>query len=207
MKRPVFLGFLISLSWASVFGFGIGSLQPAASQVFRCSDTSLGEDDREEVRGGDSRSESRVAIGEDCEDANFTEYLNERDRRDAESENQRRQDWREQSERSACQFYGINSPNCTHEGLRRQAQQEQEQERQRQQESAQIQQEAQRENNFRQRVAEARSKVRSLQEDISFWSERPDMRQQSDQMLPLAEADLQRAEQELQNYLNQRSSR
>jgi hypothetical protein len=202
MKRLV-AGFLMSLSLASIFLVGIGS-RAVRSQVFRCSDTSLGENEREEVRGNDSRAESRVAVGQDCEDANWHEYLNEQDRRDAELENQRMQDWREQSERRACQLYGINSPNCTHEGLRRQAQQEQEVERQRQQEAARIQQEAERENYFRQSVAAAQARVRQLQEDIAFWSDRPEMRQQEEQMLPLAEADLRRAEQELQNYLNQR---
>jgi len=209
---------LISLSLPPVSMFGIGSLQPAVSQVFRCSDTSSGEDEREEIRGDDSRSESRVAVGQDCDDANFTEYLNEQDRRDAEQDAEQRQDWREQSDRFACQAYGIDSPNCTHEGLRRQAQQEQEVERrqaqqeqeverQRQQESARIQQAAQQENYFRQRVDEAQARVRSIQGDIFFWSDHPDMMRRHEQMLPLAQGDLQRAEQELQNYLNQENGR
>ena len=204
MKRPVFVGFLISLSLSPVLVFGIGS-EPAAAQVFRCSDASLGENEREEVRGDNSRSESRVAVGQDCEGANFHEYLNEQERRKAEAENRRRQDWKEQIEKSACQSYGIGSPNCTHEGLRRQAQQEQEMERQRQQEAARIQQAAQQENYFKQRLEDARAKVRSIQQDMAFWSDRPEMRKTSELMLPQAKADLQLAEQELQNYLNQRS--
>lgn len=207
MKRPAFVGVLISLSLAPVFDFGISSLQPAVSQVIRCSDTSLGEEKREEVRGDDSRSELRVSIGQDCSDANFYEYLNEQRRRDAES-----------SKRFACEAFGIDSPRCTDPELRRQAQQEQEQERQRQLESARIQekrqlesdriqQEAQRENSLRRNVAIARSEVRSIQEKIIFWSEKPDFRQMSEKKLPLAEADLQRAEKELQDYLNQRNGR
>lgn len=207
MKPLVVVFATLSLSISHVVGFGIGSLKPASAQLFRCDDTSLGDDEREEIRGEDSRRESRVAIGTNCRDANYHEYLNERNRREAELERQRMQDWDEKSKRTACEFYGINSPNCTHEGLRQQAREEEDRERARQIEAAQIQQEAQRENNLRQAVAAAQAEVRSIQESIIFWREYPDNQQQYKEKLPLAEANLQRAEQELQNYLTQKSIR
>lgn len=202
MKYLIFVVSILGFSLNHVLGFGIEPLKPASAQVFSCSDESLGDDEREEVRGENSRRESRVTIGTDCDDANRYEYLNEQDRR--------RQ---EESKRFGCTAFGINSPHCTDEGLRRQAQQEQEQERQRQQqeqeqkrqrqqESARIQQKVQRENDLRRGVKEAQAEVRSIQEHIIFWNDHPDLRQQYEQKLPLAEVDLQRAEQELQNYLN-----
>lgn len=214
MKPLVVVFATLSLSVSHFIGFGIDSLKSASAQVFRCDDTSLGEDEREEIREENSRRESRVAIGSNCRDANYYEYLNQRNQREAELEQQRMQDWQDRSERTACEFYGIDSPNCTHEGLRRQAREEEARakeeegrEHARQIEAAQIQQEAQRESNLRQSVAAARDEVRKIQEDIAFWSRHPEMQQQHKEQLPLAEADLQRAEQELQNYLNQRAKR
>jgi hypothetical protein len=208
MKRLV-VNFLMSLSLASIL-VGVGS-HSAKSQVFRCSDIRLGEDERQEVRGNNSRAESRVAVGQSCENANWHESWNESVRRGAEQNqefwrrwNESSQQNQEASERALCSFYGIDSPRCTHEGLRWQNQQEQAVERQQQQEAARIQQESERENYYRRRVQEAQYRVQYFQEQIAFWSDRPEMRQRHEQMLPLAEADLQRAQQELQSYLNQK---
>lgn len=124
MKRPVFVSVLISLSLTPIFSFGFGSLQPAVSQVIRCSDTSLGEQKREEVRGDNSRTESSISVGQDCNDANFYEYLNERNRRQDEQDQRQNESFNEMRSRFACQAFGIDSPRCTDPKLRHQAQQE-----------------------------------------------------------------------------------
>lgn len=202
VKRKIF-SFLVSLSLPSILVMGFET-HSVNSQVFRCNDTRLGEDKREELRSDNSRAGSQVVVGQDCSNANDNELLNEWSRRNAESENQRRQDSREHSDRVACQFYGVNSPNCTHEGLRRQAQQEQELKRQQQSRDIQKQQEINQENYFRQKLEIARRELRSTQESIIFWNDRPERRQEYEQKLPLAKLDVQNAERELHQYLNQR---
>ncbi|MEP0874001.1 hypothetical protein NDA01_30310 [Trichocoleus desertorum AS-A10] len=207
MKKSLFGFTLLALSLSHILNIGVISVQPASAQLYRCSDIALGEDEREEIRGDNSRSESRVTIGQDCDDANYHEYLNERDK----INNQWWQQREKASERSACAFFGIDSPRCTDEGLKRQAQQEQAQERRQQEEAARIQQAAQQEaaqeKYFRQRVENAKAEVRSIQESIIFWNDRPDNRRMYELKLPLAEADLQSAEKELQDYLNQKQKR
>lgn len=207
MKHLILVVAALGFSLNHVLGFGLEPLKPALAQLFRCSDESLGEDEREEIRGEDSRAESKVAIGSDCSDANFREYSNERDKREAESQKQQRQFLEKRQQQLSCGFHGINSPQCIDPDLRHQAQQEQERKRQQQLESDRIQQQAKQEADLRERVETARARIRRYQEDIAFWSHRPDMAQSTLQMLPLAEADLQRTEQELQNYLSQRNGK
>jgi len=204
MKKSSFIFILLGFSLGHIPNFGVLSVQPASAQVFRCSDTTLGQDDREEVRGEDSRSESKVAVGTDCGDANFYEHLNEQMRRDAESRKERdaaSDKWRQ---RQSCEFYGIRSSQCTDPELKRQAQQEDEINRQRQLQADQIRKEAEREETLRQNVKDARARIRHDQEEIAFWSAKPEMSASETKMLPIHEAELQRAEQELKDYLAQK---
>jgi hypothetical protein len=206
MKQLV-LVFASLVSLSQFLGFGIGFIDSASAQVFRCDDTSLGNDEREENREENTRRESKVVLGADCSNSNFYEYLNESGKRDTELKQQQMQNWEERSKRAACELYGINSPNCTHEGLRRQAREEEDKVLTQRKEAFRILQEVQRENNLREAVASARSEVRSLQESIAFWYEHPDKQKRYQQLLPPAEEDLRRAEQELQDYLTQKSNR
>ena len=207
MKKSFFAFTLLGLSLGHILNFGAASVQPASAQVFRCSDSSLGVDNREQTRGEDSRSESKVAIGTDCNNANFNEQINEMNRRNAELKKLDMESMEDHMKRVSCEFYGIHSPNCTHEGLRRQAQQEDEIQRKRQAEDDQIRKEAGIEKTLRDNVENARSVVRHHQEQIAFWSDHPDMRQSDEKMLPISEADLQRAEKELQDYLDKKQKR
>lgn len=226
MKKSSFVFIVLGSSLGHIPNFGVLSVQPASAQVFRCSDTTLGQDDREEVRGDDSRSESKVVVGTDCENANFYEQINERNRRDAESRKERSANFYEQIRRDAernaelqkerdaasdkrrqrqsCEFYGIRSSQCTDPELKRQAQQEDEINRQRQLQADQIREEAEREETLRQNVKNARTRVQDDKESIVRWKDTPQFRENYEKMLPIHEAELQRTEQELKDYLAQK---
>jgi hypothetical protein len=222
--KPLIIGFFtLGLSMSHVLSFGIDSLKPASAQVFRCDDESLGEDKRQEVRGYDSRNESKVVLGSDCGNANFYEYVNEQNRRSDESFREMDKNWNERLRRQkesmnesmresrieACEFFGAHSRACTDEGFKQQAREEEERAieaaRIQQEQNAKIQQEQQRENELRHAVKSARSNIRGTQEQIAFWNARPDMQEQHKQLLPLYEEDLRRAEQELNDYLSQKA--
>ncbi len=215
MKKSSFVFILLGFSLGHIPNFGVLSVQPASAQVFRCSDTTLGQDDREEVRGEDSRSESKVVVGADCGIANFYEYANESDRRNAESlkermrldaESRKESDaaFHKRSQRLSCEFHGIHSSKCTDPELKRQAQQEDEINRQRQLQADQIRKEAEREETLRQNVKNARTRLQNTPESIAFWSTHPEMAASKKTMLPIHEAELQRTEQELKDYLAQK---
>jgi hypothetical protein len=215
MKKSSFVFILLGFSLGHIPNFGVLSVQPASAQVFRCSDTTLGQDGREEVRREDSRSESKVVVGADCRDANFYEHINEINRRNAESlkeQMRRNAESRKESDaafdkrrqRRSCEFYGIRSSECTDPELKRQAQQEDEINRQRQLQADQIRKEAEREETLRQNVKNARTRVQDDKESIVRWKDTPQFRERYEKMLPIHEAELQRTEQELKDYLAQK---